>query len=301
MSRTVSASTGRVYGLQRVCRVFLAPRSTHYHRAKRAAAPPTAAPGRRGPKPSIPDDALLALIREDLATTSFTGEGHRKVWARLHFTKGLKVSRKRVLRIMREHRLLSPHRVRVGSMKLHDGVITTPAPNLMWGTDGSRVQTVLEGAAWIFVAVEHWNGECVGCHVTHRGDRYAALEPVAQGLKRHFGGVEAQAARGLSLRMDHGTQYTSDHFVNQVRYWGIQPSFAFVSEPQTNGVAERFFKTLKEQVIYGRTFQTVEEVRVAVERFVERYNREWRFEKNRFISPYEARARWVAGSLKAAA
>ena len=47
--------------------------------------------------------------------------------------------------------------------------------------------------------------------------------------------------------MDHGSQYLSDHFTNQIKFWGIQPSYAFVAEPQTNGVAERFNRTLKEQ------------------------------------------------------
>jgi putative transposase len=59
-------------------------------------------------------------------------------------------------------------------------------------------------------------------------------------------------ARGLSLRMDHGTQYLSDHFLKQVRFWGIEPSFAFVCEPETNGVAERFNRTLKEQAVFGK-------------------------------------------------
>ena len=36
--------------------------------------------------------------------------------------------------------------------------------------------------------------------------------------------------RGLLLRMDHGSQYLSDHFVNQVRFWGIKPSFAYVEQ-----------------------------------------------------------------------
>jgi len=40
--------------------------------------------------------------------------------------------------------------------------------------------------------------------------------------------------------MDHGTQYLSDHFTNQIRFWGIEPSYAFLEEPQTNGVVERF-------------------------------------------------------------
>jgi putative transposase len=49
--------------------------------------------------------------------------------------------------------------------------------------------------------------------------------------------------------LDHGTPYTADGFLNQVKLWGIAPSFAAVTEPQTNGVAERFNRTLKEQVI----------------------------------------------------
>jgi transposase InsO family protein len=51
------------------------------------------------------------------------------------------------------------------------------------------------------------------------------------------------------LRMDHGSQYTSDDFRNQLKFWGDTASFAFVAEPQTNGVAERFNRTLKEQAI----------------------------------------------------
>ncbi len=102
---------------------------------------------------------------------------------------------------------------------------------------------------WIFTAVEHWNAECVGGHVCKRGDRFAALQPISMGLAGLYGSTAAGAARGLALRMDHGSQYLSDHFTNQIKFWGIQPSYAFVAEPQTNGVAERFNRTLKEQII----------------------------------------------------
>ena len=96
-------------------------------------------------------------------------------------------------------------------------------------------------------------------------------------------------ARGLALRMDNGTQYTADDFLNQVKFWGIAPSFAFVAEPQTNSVAERFNRTLKEQAIHGRIFTNVEEVRAAVTAFKDRYNRHWRLEKLGFMSHLEAR------------
>ncbi|MDT8442572.1 MAG: integrase core domain-containing protein [Desulfuromonadales bacterium] len=244
---------------------------------------------------------MLKLVQEDLNASPFRGEGHRKVWARLHFGKGLRVSRKRVLRIMRENALLSPHRGRQGMPEAHDGTITTAAPDLMWGTDGAKVLTVDEGWVWVFSAVEHWNAECMGWHVTKHGDRFAALEPISQGLTSLYGSLAADVARGLQLRMDHGSQYLSDHFINQVRFWGINPNFAFVRQPETNGVAERFNRTLKEQVIHGQIFRNVEEVRQAVAAFVERYNAEWRVEKNGFVSPREARQNWQAALLQEAA
>ena len=142
----------------------------------------------------------------------FQGEGHRKVHARLRILDRIRVSRTRVLRVMRAQGLLSPHRGRQGEMKAHDGTIVTSAPCVMWGTDGVRVFTAEDGWVWTFAAVDHWNAECVGWHVCKVGSRFAALEPIAQGLGRLYGSVEADVARGLALRMDHGSQYLSDHF-----------------------------------------------------------------------------------------
>jgi len=269
-------------------------RSTFY------AAPPGAAPARRGPAPAVCDEELHALIVDDLERSPFSGEGHRPVWARLRVA-GVRTSRRRVLRLMREHGLLSPRRVRRGAGASHDGTITTDAPDLMWGTDGTRVLTADEGMCWIFTAVDHFNCEVVGRHVCKRGDRFAALQPVSQGLLKHFGGVTADAGRGLTLRMDNGTQYVSEHFRNQVRYWGVEASYAFIEQPQTNGVAERFFKTLKEQIVYGRIYRTVAELREAVETFVDLYNEQWLPEKNGFLSPSATRKAWYAGQAQGVA
>jgi transposase InsO family protein len=290
MSRETSAGAGRPYGLERVCRVLEFPRSTLYaQQARDSAKVVRLRPQRRGPKPKLPDADLLAAIRADLEASLFSGEGHRKVWARLRILRDIRVSRARVLRLMREHALLSPYRRPQGAPNLHDSSIQTDRPNEMWGTDGIRIETVDEGWVWVFSAVDHFDACCVGIHAVKTGNRFAALQPIAQGLQAEFGATGADAGRGLSLRMDHGTQYTADDFLNQVKFWGIAPSFAFVAEPQTNGVAERFNRTLKEQVIHGRVFRNVEEVRAAVTAFKDRYNRHWRLEKLGFMSPHEAR------------
>lgn len=289
MSADSSPSTGKPYGVQRVCAIAQHARSTFYAARARVASP-SEPPKKRGPKPEWSDKALLAMIRADLDASPFTGEGHRKVWARLKFGLAIRASRARVLRLMRENNLLSPHRCFQGETKSHDGEIVTDSPNKMWGTDGTKIFTLEEGWCWIFASVEHWNAQCVGWHVAKKGDRFAALEAVAMGVQSEFGSVESGAARGLALRMDHGSQYLSDRFQRQIKSWGIAPSFGFLREPETNGVVERFWRTLKEQAIYGKTFCRVEDVRRAVADFVALYNAEWLLEKNGFLSPLAARA-----------
>lgn len=290
MSRERSAGAGQPYGLERVCRVLEFPRSTIYAQQARESAKVVPLQSmRRGPKPKLPDADLLAAIRADLAASPFTGEGHRKVWARLRLLGGIRVSHARVLRLMRENTLLSPYRRPQGRPALHEGSIQTNRPNEMWGTDGIRIETVDAGRVWVFSVVDHFDACCVGIHAVKTGNRFAALQPIAQGLQAEFGATGADAGRGLTLRMDHGTQYTADDFLNQVKFWGIAPSFAFVAEPQTNGVAERFNRTLKEQAIHGRVFRNVEDLRVAVTAFQDLYNRHWRLEKLGFMSPHEAR------------
>ena len=295
MTLAISPGTGGSYSVQRVCAAFDVARSSFYAwRMDEAREGPLEPRGKRGPKIRLTDADLLNEIRDDLATSPFKGEGHRKVWARLRVLRSVRVSRKRVLRLMRENRLLSPYRVPKAPPRKHDGTIMTDAPNVMWGTDGTRVFTVKDGWVWIFAVVEHWNAECLGWHVCKVGHRFNALQPVGMAVKEVFGAVGRDMARGVALRMDHGTQYLSDHFLNQIRFWGLAPSFAFIEEPQTNGVAERFNRTLKEQAIYGHIFNDIEEVHVAVRAFVEVYNEHWRIEKLGFLSPRQARRACLA-------
>jgi hypothetical protein len=66
---------------------------------------------------------------------------------------------------------------------------------------------------------------------------------------------------------------------------------------ETNGVAERFFQTFKEQVVHGRIYQTIDDVRAAVRKFFELYNAEWLIEKNGLRSPRQTRFAWQQASM----
>ena len=99
---------------------------------------------------------------------------------------------------------------------------------------------------------------------------------------------------GIRLRHDHGSQYMSDDFQAEIAFLGMKSSPAFVRQPEGNGCVERFMRTLKEQLLWVRTFQTVEELRQALAEFRERYNQRWIVQRHNYLTPHEARQQLLA-------
>ena len=179
MSRTHSPSSGRPYGLARVCRVWRASRATIYRHLSSRPEPPR----RPGPVGPMPDAALVEAIRAVLTASPFHGEGHRKVWARLRVA-GVRTSKRRVLRLMRANNLLAPSRVGAPrGPRNHDGTIIPDTVDTMWGTDLTTTITG-EGQVAVFVAFDHYSAECVGIHAARRATRFEAPEPIRQGVRR---------------------------------------------------------------------------------------------------------------------
>jgi putative transposase len=276
VSGWTSPATGRLYGVQRVCATWRIPRSTYY---ARKAAEREAEPCRRGPRPVLSDAELAERIRTTCEETEerwgFRGEGYRKVHRRLHVA-GVRASKHRVLRVMREHDLLAQRTSRrQRGPKVHDGTIVTEVPNDMWGTDATMTWTRQDGYVWVFLAVDHCNSELIGVHASISGTRYEALEPIRQAVREHVGKVEQDVALGIALRHDHGSQYMSRVFQQELRFLGITSTPSYVGTPEGNGVSERMVRTIKEQLLWVRTFDTAEQLRHALQDFRTTYNNHW--------------------------
>jgi len=287
MSNTVSPSCEKPYGVARVCLVWQIARSTVY--SHRVGGAPDTPPAKRGPIGPMSDENLVKEIRAVLDASPFHGEGHRKVWARLRFAE-IRTSKRRTLRLMRENNLLAP--VRVGhphGPRTHDGTIVAAAPDVMWGTDFTTTLTTQEGNAHVFIAVDHCTAECVGIHAAKGGNRFEALEPIHQAVKEIFGRFEAGAASGLAIRHDHGSAYMSDHFQTELAFFGMSSSPAFIRAPEGNGCAERFIRTLKENLLWVHHFDTIEQLRAALLEFKKVYNEYWLIERHGFLTPAQAR------------
>lgn len=291
MGQAASPSIRIVYSLARVLRTWEIARSTFYARKQCAKLPIDRTHGhKRGPQGPCDDETLLEKIRELLAKSSFHGEGHRKVWAKLRVLCAIRTSKDRVLRLMRENNLLAPTRVgHKHGPKGHEGTILTEVPNRMWGTDMTGTVTVREGKACVFVAVDHCTLECTGIHAAKVGTRFEALEPLRQGVREHFGGFAHNVAVGLCVRHDHGSAYLSDDFQNELTFLGAESSPSFVREPEGNGCAEWFIRILKENLLWVRSFETVEELRQALLEFKEVYNTQWLIERHGYRTPVAMR------------
>ncbi len=285
----MSPETGRTYPLTMICEVWQVARSTVYALRDRGDGRTRGEAGKRGPKTELSDEELVEEIRSVLKESDFLGEGHRKVRARLK-PKGIGVGKNRVLRLMRENGLLAP--VRRGHPRgdrSHSGRITTDVPNELWGTDATRFYTKDDGWCWFFVAVDHCATDVVGWHVAKKGDRWAALEPVRQGVRAHMDGYAPRIALGLGLRHDWGPQYTAHQFQGELRWLGIRSSPSYVGEPECNGVVERFMRTLKEECLYLHDFASLEQARGVIDEFIERYNRGWLLERHGYRTPLQVR------------
>lgn len=294
----MSGVTGRRFPITMICAIWRVARSTVYGQSRRGGEAPATSAVKRGPRSAIDDAALVLAMRAVLTASPFHTEGHRKVRFRLR-AQGIRVGKERVRRLMRAHRLLAPtRRDHVHGDRAHTGTIITTRPNELWGTDATRFYTQREGWCWFFGAIDHCSEDLVGWHVAKKGDRWAALEPIRQGVRQMHGGYAPKIALGLGIRMDHGPQYTADQFLGELTWLGMRATPSYVGEPECNGIIERWMRTLKEECVYLHDFESLEEARRIIGEFVQQYNTQWMLERHGYRTPADVRR---ALTLEAAA
>ncbi len=117
-----------------------------------------------------------------------------------------------------------------------------------------------EGQVAVFIAVDNHNAECVGLHAARHGTRSRHSNRSG----REYADILAASRAALSIRHDHGSQYMSAVFQGEIAFLGVESSPAFVRAPEGNKCAERFIRTLKENLLWVHTFDTGEDLRCAL-------------------------------------
>jgi putative transposase len=202
MRQATSPSRGQLYGLARVCRVWGIARSTvSWQRRER-----TTPAARRGPLGPCADAEVVDHLRRGWEASPFPGAGSRTVGARRR-PHGLHTSPRRVRRLRRAHQLLAPTRPgQPHGPPAPAGTLIPAYVETMWGTDRTATGTRQAGQVAILSAVEHGSAACVGLHAAKQGPRFAALEPIRQGVGPSLGAFGQDSAQGWVLRHAQGSQ-----------------------------------------------------------------------------------------------
>ena len=77
---------------------------------------------------------------------------------------------------------------------------------------------------------------------------------------------------------------------HELTFLGMTSLPSFVREPEGNGIAERFVRTLKENLLWVRTFATVAELAAALREFRRRHDEQWLIGRHRYRTPSQARS-----------
>lgn len=241
-------------------------------------------------------EVVLARIREVLDRETATAWGVRKVWATLR-QEGLRVSRKRVHAIMRAHDLVLAREREPGETPR--GHVVVPEPNRRLATDLTTVWTRRDGVVALVPTIDCGDRTAV---ITVTKDQHgpAVLASLEAKLIASFGAPD-DVPDGVEVRTDHGPQYTGADCDELCTRWNLLHTFAPVGRPTGNAVVERFIRTLKEELIWLRDWDSADELRLAVASWLRHYNGKRPHQALNWQTPDERRAERLAAPIAAAA
>ena len=231
-------------------------------------------------------------------------------WPRIHAElrhRGVRVSRKRVARLMRAAGLSGMERRRKGRTTVSvPGIATAPdlvrrdfapaAPNRLWVADLSEIAT-WEGKLYVAVVVDAYSRRCVGWAMADHMRAELVVEALEMAL------WQRRPAVGLVHHSDRGGQYVSLIFGQTARAAGIDISMGAKGCALDNAVCESFFATLKKELTRRRSWPTRRELETAVFAWIEGgYNRRRLHSTLGYLAPatYENRTLWQDGASLAA-
>jgi putative transposase len=243
-------------------------------------------------------DAELTDKIAEIHSGSHGTYGSPRVHAELRLEHGIRCARKRVARLMRGAGLEGVHRRRrVVTTRAREGAEVAPdlvernfrakAPDRLWVADMTYLPT-LDG--WLFLAavVDVFTRRVVGWAMEPRMTAQLVLSALEMAMWNR------QRPVGVIHHSDHGAQYTSLAFGRRLREAGLQASMGSVGDAYDNAMAESFFATLECELIDRSLWQTREQARQAVFRFIEGfYNPRRRHSGLGYLSPAQFEQHWL--------
>lgn len=190
----------------------------------------------------------------------------------MKFVEGLLINKKRVYRLLKENDLLVKRDLKLKARRCNSQ--SKPRPervNQWWGIDMTKVMTD-SGWAYIVLVLDWYSKKVVGHYCGEQSKNWHWLVALNKAVNRQFPAGIREAKVELNLMSDNGSQPTSMSFMQACEALGIKQAFTAYNNPKGNADTERMMRTLKEEMVWLREWQSVEELKTALDEFVESFN-----------------------------
>jgi putative transposase len=225
-----------------------------------------------------------AIIAEAEANPT---DGYRMVcaWARRRL--GRPVNRKRVLRVMRERRLIQrrrpPHRRR------RPGFFRVERPDQLWHLDMTSVWVAEHGWVYLMAAIDCCTREIVAWHLETRCRAKEAI-----GLIERAAAERGVPPGTLTLGTDNGSAFTARAFKAVLAALGIAHRRGGYRDPESQAFIESWFGKLKQRCVWREEFETLDHAREVIGAYVEHYHHRPHSRLD-YRTPREVAATWNDG------
>lgn len=234
---------------------------------------------------STPDD-LLEKIEQVLA--EFTGYGYRRVAKELK-RRGTLVNKKRVQRIMQEHRLQRRLRRRyIRTTESNHGFAIYPnllpssnatGPDQVWAADITYVRLV-RSFVYVSILMDLFSRKVIGWALSNTLHASVSVEALTMALNTR------KLQPGIIHHSDRGVQYACTEYIAILQAHGFTISMSRKGNPYDNAKLESFMKTLKIEEVYLNEYETEHEARQNIGRFIEEiYNQKRLHSSLGYVSP----------------
>ena len=257
MSERVARSRELVakgYALAAVTRVLQITRQALYRTPK-----PRTAPQRRPPAEGTVEQAIVETAKESPT------DGYRMVAALVARKLGQAVNRKRVLRVMRRHRLIQ--RRRAEPRRRRPGFFRVTRPAELWHMDMTAVWVAEHGWCYLNAIIDCCTREIVGFGLETRCRAVEAIAVVEQAVAR-----QAIPPGMLTLGTDNGSAFTARRFRAALSGLGIRHRRGGYRDPESQAFIESWFRYLKERCVWRHEFETLEQAREVIAAYIDRYH-----------------------------
>ena len=233
------------------------------------------------------DEMLVSRIR--LLIEEHPTFGYRRLWAMLRFRDGLKINRKAVYRVLRLKRWFVNQRTFTPRPRVRGRRSRAAASDRRWAMDVTHIPVGRDGWGHLTAIIDCHDRELVGYEFALRGRAKEAERALEEACIHRFGTIRPTGKTPV-VRSDNGLIFQSRRFRAACRDYRLRQEFITPYTPEQNGMIERFFRSLKEECVWQHRFNSFEEAKRAVKRWIDWYNDSRPHQALGYLAPRQYRA-----------